>query len=166
VIPTKLGRITASSTGGVPKWVFLVDGNPDAEAWLVHAAGRQGEQPALGLVEVRSRQARARVHPDDQMRLTSQGVAAFSSASSSNHANGLACPGLHLIGGGPPALLQSCAGLAAPTMTCRRWPPSPTLSSTSDETRTHVGFGGCEPHFCLGRHLAALELRVGLRALA
>src|SRR6266480_3152000 len=56
VIPTKLSRITASSTEGVPKWVFLVDGNPGAKAWLVHAADRQGEQPALGLVEVRSRQ--------------------------------------------------------------------------------------------------------------
>jgi hypothetical protein len=32
VIPTKLSRITASSIEGVPKWVFLVDGNPDAKA--------------------------------------------------------------------------------------------------------------------------------------
>ena len=30
----------------------------------------------------------------------------------------------------------------------------------------HVGFGGGGPHFCLGRHLASLELRVLLQALA
>ncbi len=30
----------------------------------------------------------------------------------------------------------------------------------------HVGFGGGGPHFCLGKHLAALELRVLLRELA
>jgi cholest-4-en-3-one 26-monooxygenase len=29
----------------------------------------------------------------------------------------------------------------------------------------HVGFGGGGPHFCLGRHLAALELRVLLQVL-
>ncbi len=29
----------------------------------------------------------------------------------------------------------------------------------------HIGFGGGGPHFCLGRHLAALELRVLLQAL-
>jgi cholest-4-en-3-one 26-monooxygenase len=29
----------------------------------------------------------------------------------------------------------------------------------------HIGFGGGGPHFCLGRHLAAMELRVLLQAL-
>jgi cytochrome P450 len=30
----------------------------------------------------------------------------------------------------------------------------------------HVGFGGGGPHFCLGRHLAALELRILLQTVA
>ena len=34
------------------------------------------------------------------------------------------------------------------------------------EPNPHVGFGGGGPHFCLGRHLAALELRVLLQAVA
>ncbi len=34
------------------------------------------------------------------------------------------------------------------------------------DSNPHVGFGGGGPHFCLGRHLAALELRVLLQTLA
>ena len=61
MIPTKLSRITASSTEGVPKWVFLVNGNPGTEAWLVHAVDRQDKQPAAepcrGIVSSGSRRS-------------------------------------------------------------------------------------------------------------
>jgi cholest-4-en-3-one 26-monooxygenase len=42
----------------------------------------------------------------------------------------------------------------------------PERFDVSRDPNPHVGFGGGGPHFCLGRHLAALELRVLLRALS
>ena len=94
------------------------------------------------------------------MWLTSQGVAAFSSTSSSNHTNGLACPGLHLMGGGPPTLIQSCAGLAAPTMTCRGWPLSPT-SPVVDGTfiKTASQINGNAPYLPSPSRLRLLSAR-------
>jgi len=43
---------------------------------------------------------------------------------------------------------------------------SPQEFDISRDPNPHVGFGGGGPHFCLGRHLAALELRILLRAVA
>jgi cholest-4-en-3-one 26-monooxygenase len=42
----------------------------------------------------------------------------------------------------------------------------PQVFDIGRDPNPHVGFGGGGPHFCLGRHLAALELRVLLQALA
>jgi cholest-4-en-3-one 26-monooxygenase len=41
----------------------------------------------------------------------------------------------------------------------------PDLFDVGRDPNPHLGFGGGGPHFCLGRHLAALELRVLLQAL-
>ena len=43
---------------------------------------------------------------------------------------------------------------------------APQEFDVSRDPNPHVGFGGGGPHFCLGRHLAALELRVLLQALS
>jgi cholest-4-en-3-one 26-monooxygenase len=43
--------------------------------------------------------------------------------------------------------------------------PAPDQFDVARDPNPHVGFGGGGPHFCLGRHLAALELRVLLQAL-
>jgi len=43
--------------------------------------------------------------------------------------------------------------------------PAPDQFDVGRDPNPHVGFGGGGPHFCLGRHLAALELRVLLQAL-
>jgi cholest-4-en-3-one 26-monooxygenase len=42
---------------------------------------------------------------------------------------------------------------------------APDQFDVSRDPNPHVGFGGGGPHFCLGRHLAALELRILLQAL-
>jgi cholest-4-en-3-one 26-monooxygenase len=44
--------------------------------------------------------------------------------------------------------------------------PAPQEFDIARDPNPHVGFGGGGPHFCLGRHLAALELRVLLQTLA
>ena len=43
---------------------------------------------------------------------------------------------------------------------------APQQFDIARDPNPHVGFGGGGPHFCLGRHLAALELRVLLQTLA
>jgi cholest-4-en-3-one 26-monooxygenase len=41
----------------------------------------------------------------------------------------------------------------------------PDVFDVGRDPNPHLGFGGGGPHFCLGRHLAALELRILLQAL-
>jgi cholest-4-en-3-one 26-monooxygenase len=43
---------------------------------------------------------------------------------------------------------------------------SPSTFDIGRDPNPHLGFGGGGPHFCLGRQLAALELRVLLTAIA
>jgi len=43
---------------------------------------------------------------------------------------------------------------------------TPDAFDIGRDPNPHLGFGGGGPHFCLGRHLAVLELRVLLRVLA
>jgi cholest-4-en-3-one 26-monooxygenase len=43
---------------------------------------------------------------------------------------------------------------------------NPLAFDIGRDPNPHVGFGGGGPHFCLGRHLAALELRVLFETIA
>ena len=43
---------------------------------------------------------------------------------------------------------------------------APDAFDIGRDPNPHIGYGGGGPHFCLGRHLAALEIRVLLTALA
>jgi cholest-4-en-3-one 26-monooxygenase len=43
---------------------------------------------------------------------------------------------------------------------------NPTTFDVGRDPNPHIGFGGGGPHFCLGRHLAKLELELILESLA
>ena len=43
---------------------------------------------------------------------------------------------------------------------------NPTTFDIGRDPNPHIGFGGGGPHFCLGRHLAKLEIELMLESLA
>ena len=63
----------------------------------------------------------------------------------------------------PRATRSSCT--TAPPTATRARSPSPTASTSPAHPNEHVAFGGGGPHFCLGAHIARVEIDAMLREM-